>query len=154
MIKIEKILFPTDFSESSNYALRYASSFAKEHKATLFVQHVMENVYSYSGFAETAFPLVELYGEMEKYAVREMEEIKNNNVLNDISVETVISRGTPFLEIVNAAREKEVDLIVIATHGKTALEHVFFGSTAEKVVRKAPCPVLTVRNPEHGFVHP
>ncbi|MBI5184902.1 MAG: universal stress protein [Nitrospinae bacterium] len=154
MIRMDKILFPTDFSEFSKNALRYAISFAQEYKAKLIVLHVIENIYPYSGFAETAFPVVELYTDVEKYAQKEMESLAGGNVPKDLSVETIITRGTPFLEIVNAAKEKEVDLIVIATHGRTGLEHVFFGSTAEKVVRKAPCPVLTIRNPEHEFVHP
>jgi nucleotide-binding universal stress UspA family protein len=154
MIKMDKILFPTDFSEFSNNALKYAISFAREYKAKLIVLHVIENIYPYSGFSETAFPIVELYTDVEKYASKEMESLISNNVPKDLPVEQIITRGTPFLEIVNSAREKEVDLIVIATHGRTGLEHVFFGSTAEKVVRKAPCPVLTIRNPEHEFIHP
>lgn len=154
MIRIEKILFPTDFSDFSNHALQYAVSFAREYKAKIILLHVVENFYAYPGFAETAFPMVEIYSDMEKYAENEMESMMKKNFPGELSVETIIKRGTPFLEIITTAKEKEVNLIIIATHGRTGLEHAFFGSTAEKVVRKAPCPVLTVKNPEHGFVHP
>ncbi len=154
MMKIEKILFPTDFSESSNHALKYAISFAKEHNAKLFLLHVIENIYIYPGFSETAFPMVELYADMEKYAENEMTSTINKRCPENIPTEKIIAKGTPFLEIVNTAKDREIDLIVIATHGKSGLEHVFFGSTAEKVVRKSPCPVLSIRNPEHGFVYP
>jgi nucleotide-binding universal stress UspA family protein len=71
-----------------------------------------------------------------------------------ITVETIHRVGIPFMEIIKAAREKEADLIVIATHGKSGLSHILFGSVAEKVVRKAPCPVLSIRHPEHEFIMP
>jgi len=148
---MEKILCPTDFSEFSNQAQKYAVSLAREYKAKLILLHVIENFYPYSGFAETAFPVVEIYAEMERYVEQEMENLRTK-APTDVEIETIISRGTPFMEVINISREKAVDLIVIATHGKTGLEHVFFGSTAEKVVRKAPCPVLTIRDPKHGFV--
>ena len=66
----------------------------------------------------------------------------------------VVRQGSPFLEIIRYAKEKGIDLIVIGTHGRTGLAHVFMGSVAEKVVRKAPCPVLSVRHPEHEFIAP
>ena len=65
-----------------------------------------------------------------------------------------VAEGLPFTEILRVAREKDIDLIVMGTHGHTGLAHVFLGSVADKVVRRAPCPVLTVRHPEHEFVHP
>ena len=72
----------------------------------------------------------------------------------DLRIIPQVGEGTPFEEIVRFAREKDIDLIVMGTHGHTGLAHLFLGSVAEKVVRRAPCPVLTVRHPEHEFVHP
>ena len=71
-----------------------------------------------------------------------------------LDVEHVILRGMPFLEIIRYAKANEVDLIVIGTHGRSGMEHIIFGSTAEKVVRKAPCPVLSVKPAQHAFVMP
>ena len=74
--------------------------------------------------------------------------------LERFSVHPEVREGTPFAEIVRCARDKDIDLIVMGTHGHTGLAHMLLGSVTEKVVRKAPCPVLTVRHPEHEFVHP
>jgi nucleotide-binding universal stress UspA family protein len=74
--------------------------------------------------------------------------------LQNLCVQQEVRVGTPFYEIVRYAREMKIDLIVMGTHGHTGLVHVLLGSVTEKVVRKAPCPVLTVRHPEHEFVHP
>jgi nucleotide-binding universal stress UspA family protein len=68
-----------------------------------------------------------------------------------LNVKTIIKTGKPFIEIIETATEEDVDLIIIATHGHSGVEHILFGSTAEKVVRKAPCPVLTLREPAKGF---
>ncbi len=67
------------------------------------------------------------------------------------AVKTIVKTGKPFVEIIETAKEEDVDLIIIATHGHSGVEHILFGSTAEKVVRKAPCPVLTLREPIKGF---
>ena len=69
-------------------------------------------------------------------------------------MQTEVGVRAPFTEIIRFAKDKDIDLIVMGTHGHTGLAHVLLGSVAEKVVRKAPCPVLTVRHPEHEFVHP
>jgi nucleotide-binding universal stress UspA family protein len=95
---------------------------------------------------------------MENYmdaCKRQLKELTERVVVQDHPATTSVLRtGTPFLEIVTAARELDSDLIVVGTHGRTGLAHVMIGSVAEKVVRKAPCPVLTVKHPEHEFVMP
>ena len=83
-----------------------------------------------------------------------MERVVREQGLGHLKVHPEVLEGAPFAEIVRYAREKDVDLIVMGTHGHTGLAHVLVGSVTEKVVRKAPCPVLTVRHPEHEFVHP
>jgi len=154
MISIEKILFPTDFSSYANYALRYALSFASTYKAKLYVFHVITELNLPIGMGGTLYPPAKIYEEMEKEAKKKIEGVIPEDYSKIVEVENIIVRGTPFLEIIKAAREYNVDIITIATHGHTGLSHVFLGSTAEKVVRKAPCPVLCIKYPEHEFVKP
>ena len=73
---------------------------------------------------------------------------------DDMNVEAIVVQGIPFAEIISTAREKEIDMIVIGSHGRTGIKHMMLGSVSEKVVRKAPCPVLTVRQTDHEFVMP
>ncbi len=81
----------------------------------------------------------------------ELKTLEENEIGDQVKSKRIIKSGKPFYEIVETAREEDVDLIIIATHGHTGVEHLLFGSTAEKVVRKAPCPVLTLREPIKGF---
>ena len=151
MIKLKKILCPFDFSENSQEALQYAIHLMlKDDDATLYLVHVVDSrVFDYSGpMYEQEVPLMKVEldqstrEQLEKKLLAEVpEEIQNR-------VETTILFGVPFLEIIMAARDKNIDLIVIGTHGRTGLAHMIIGSVAEKVVRKAPCPVLSVKSKE------
>ncbi len=150
-IKIEKILFPTDFSECAQHALMYALSLATEYKAQLIVLHVVPQLNLPPEMEASAGAL---YNEMEERARAKIVKLIPKRFMEKIKVQNVVVRGVPFLEIIREARKRNVDLITIATHGRTGLEHAMFGSTAEKVARKAPCPVLIVRHPELEFVSP
>jgi len=159
MIAINRILTPTDFSDFSKHALKYAVSFATQYKAKLYLLHVISDIPEISTFYLKHFPMEgiseeEIYGEIEERVRSELERIISEDIGEGIEVEPAVVRGVPFLEIIRFARENLIDLIVIATHGRTGLKRALFGSTAEKVVRKAPCPVMTVRHPEHEFVLP
>ena len=155
MIKIEKILFPTDFSEHSKHAFSYAMSFAKEYGARLYMLHIVEDVQYLANAYMFDVPIMPSFADMEQSRLKEMQEFIDREAADSsISIETMIKHGRPFIEIIQTARDENIDLIVIATHGRSGLEHVFFGSTAEKVVRKAPCPVLSIRKPGHGFIMP
>jgi nucleotide-binding universal stress UspA family protein len=155
MIKIEKILFPTDFSEHSKHAFTYALSFAREYGAQLHMLHVVEDVQYLANAYMFDVPMMPSFADMEENRQKEMEEFIEREVTDaSIKIEKSIRHGRPFLEIIQAAKDESVDLIVIATHGRGGLEHVLFGSTAEKVVRKAPCPVLSIRLPGHEFQMP
>jgi nucleotide-binding universal stress UspA family protein len=88
---------------------------------------------------------------MDKRAVEELDKLAKKEIPSDVVVKTIVKTGKPFIEIIETAADEDVDLIIIATHGHTGVEHILFGSTAEKVVRKAPCPVLTLREPIKGF---
>ena len=155
MIKIDKILFPTDFSDHSKHAFSYALSFAKEYGAKLVMLHVVEDVQYLANAYMFDVPMMPSFSDMEQSRSKEMDEFLEREVSDSsVQIDKSIRHGRPFVEIIQAAREEEADLIVIATHGRGGLEHVLFGSTAEKVVRKAPCPVLSIRMPGTGFEMP
>ena len=158
MIKLENILVPTDFSEFSKYALNYAIAFAQTFKAGIILIHVthereMDAIRQISPYLQ-AENIEELINRRKSEDRKQLDEFIPPELKKGIKVETIHRVGIPFLEIIKAAKEKEVDLIVIATHGKSGLSHILFGSVAEKVVRKAPCPVLSIRHPEHEFIMP
>jgi nucleotide-binding universal stress UspA family protein len=100
-------------------------------------------------------PMMPSFADMEQTRLKEMQEFIDQEVSDpNVKIEKIIRHGRPFIEILAVAREENVDLIVTATHGRGGLEHVLFGSVAEKVVRKAPCPVLSIRLPGHEFSIP
>ena len=154
MIVLKSILFPTDFSEFSLYALDYATSFARQYGAKLVLLHVVDLFLSDPAYFAPYVPTESMSEDFRKRARERLEEIAKTKLPGGISTEIVVVQGRPFVEIVREARERRVDLIVLSTHGRTGLSHAMFGSTAEKVVRKAPCPVLSIRHPEHEFVMP
>jgi len=153
-MKIERILFPIDFSEGSKDALDYAISLSKEYNAKLFLIHVVHDISMSAGWQVAHIRIDELYREMVESAKKEMERFCRNELRGHENIEPIVVRGIPDEEILKAARDKKIDIIVIGTHGRTGIDRILFGSTAEKVVRKAPCPVLSVRIPEHRIESP
>jgi nucleotide-binding universal stress UspA family protein len=153
MADIKRILFATDFSDNSRYALTFAISFAKKYDAMLYVLHVIQQPsYPLGMYAEISFDAMDKFSQSISEAVqKEMQALKEKDLKGCSKYECLIVHGTPFLEILRTAKEKNVELIVVGTHGRTGLDHVLFGSTAEKVVRRAPCPVLSVRLPGKEF---
>ena len=155
MIDMKRILLPTDFSPFADHALTYAISFAKEYDAKLFLLHVIEDLVSVSYFEVFQAPLpANFIEDVAAMAKKQVVELAARDELKGVETETLMRRGVPFMEILSVAAELEIDMITIATHGRTGLKQMLFGSTAEKVVRKAPCPVLSIRHPEHEFVMP
>ena len=155
MIKLKKILYPTDFSESSLEALKYAVSFARYNKAKLILMHVVNEKIFSEGLNLPRLSAPEALGqEMADEAARQLKMLIPTSERAGLDVEMVILHGMPFLEIIRYAKANDVDLIVIGTHGRSGMEHIIFGSTAEKVVRKAPCPVLSVKPAQREFVMP
>jgi universal stress protein A len=150
METIQKILVPIDFSDYSKNALRYAAQFAKKFEAKLILVYVVEPMIYPADFSmgQVAIPSTDI--DLQARAKEELDNLAKT-LDTSLQVETLIKTGKPFVEINDTARETDADLIIIATHGHTGVEHLFFGSTAEKVVRKAPCPVLTLREPLKGF---
>lgn len=144
---IRTILLPTDFSECANYALSYAASLARQFSASIICVHVIEPVMpavGYTGLSE-ALPIADLSDQMEESAERELPKIGACDDCAGLEIEEVIVHGDASAEIVRVAKERKVDLIVIASHGRTGLGRILFGSTAESIVRHAPCPVLVVK---------
>ena len=149
-MEIKKILFATDFSEGSSSALPYAVDIAKRYGAKLYFVHVIYDVATTSGWYVPHVSMDELYKDMEKNAKAELEKSFIEEMRGFKDVEHVVLKGTPYEELARFAEENKVDLIVIGTHGRKGLDRMLFGSTAEQVVRHAPCPVLTVRLPKHA----
>jgi len=146
-LQITSILLPTDFSENAGHAIRYATSLARQFGASIICLHVIEPVLpsvGYTGLTEP-LPMSDLSEQLEEAAIQELPKVAGSNVFSDISVEEIISHGDASTEIVRVAKERAVDLIVIASHGRTGLGRILFGSTAESVVRHASCPVLVVK---------
>jgi len=151
MNEIKKILVPIDFSDYSKNALRYAVEFAEIFKAKIFLVYVIEPMIYPTDFSigQVAIPAVE--NDLSARAEDELNNLVKTEISGRIESQIIIKSGKPFIEIIETVTELDIDLIIIATHGHTGVEHLLFGSTAEKVVRKAPCPVLTLREPIKGF---
>jgi nucleotide-binding universal stress UspA family protein len=149
MIVVKKILVPTDFSDCSAAAVSYGRALASVFGATLYLLHVVQDPYTQPWAAE-AFPapLGDLLEQWEQQAKARLKEQIPEAERGSAVIATVI--GSPFYEIIRYADEQKVDLIVIGTHGRGPLGHMLLGSVAEKVVRKAPCPVLTVRQTQQA----
>ena len=148
-MEIKKILFATDFSEGSRNALPYAVDVAMRHGAKIYAVHVIFDVTKAAGWYVPHTSAEEVYADLEKSARKELEKTFSEDMRKFKDFENVLLRGTPYEEITKFAEAKQIDLIVIATHGRTGIDRLLFGSTAEQVVRYAPCPVLSVRLPQH-----
>ncbi len=151
-IALKRILVPVDFSPLSKKALQYAVRLAREFNAEVSLFHVIEPQIppAFDGFM-IAPPSVS-NGTSASCANRLKTLASSARTAGVTRVGSTVRSGLPAHEIVEAAKELDVDLIVIATHGYTGWKHFCIGSTAERVVRAAPCPVLVVREKEHGFV--
>jgi nucleotide-binding universal stress UspA family protein len=154
MIRIQKILAAVDFSPHSDVVLRYAQELGRACSAETIVCHVVAKADMLSQLppmGEGYFPAN--YEELQRAAAEEAAQKAIQSAgLERAQIEIVA--GNPYLEIVQLAHRESVDLIIVGTHGRGAVAHMLLGSVAEKVVRKAPCPVLTVREGEHEFVMP
>ena len=154
-ININKILCPIDFSETSDHAVKYAIAMAQAHDAQIIMLHVIAP-------AIAALPGDQLIPNLPQADLLEIEDacqhhlttVAGNLAELNLDISTRLVNGIPFLEIIKCAKDDEVDLLVMGTHGHTGLNHILIGSVAEKVVRKACCPVLTIKHPEHEFIMP
>ncbi|HRI37261.1 MAG TPA: universal stress protein, partial [Nitrospira sp.] len=140
------IFFATDGSQGSATAEGYAFALTRSWGASLTVLHVME----FPSGLDPENPVNRLYlAELMKQATQELVELKARAADRGIPVETKIATGIPSEEVLAAAMDGEADLIVVGTRGRTGLAHVLLGSTAERIIRAAPCPVLAVHAERH-----
>jgi len=155
-IKITKVLYPTDFSQLSLHAMRYAEYFAEKLSAELHCLHVVDDSYQ-QVWLMTEMPSVPVGPPIEEMLAagqRQLDDFLKDHLSRNVRCIKVVRRGRPFLEIISYTRREGIALIVMGTHGRTALRQALMGSVADKVVRKSPCPVMTVRAPGHGFEMP
>ena len=154
MRAIQKILVPIDFSPHAAEATAWAADLARRYDASLTLLHVLQPVAMAlpEGYVlMSANALSDLMTEIDRALAQARKDVE---ATERIRPETKLIQGVPFAEIIQFARDGAFDLIVMGTHGRTGLKHALLGSVSEKVVRKAPCPVLTVRMSGHDFVHP
>jgi len=150
-IQLQNICVPVDFSDTSAAALNYAKAIAEAFHAKLHLLHVLVN-WVPSGDVPVN---PQVYLELEKSARKQLENQLTSPERENFQARLELVSGmSEFVEIIRYAREQNIDLLVLGTHGRGPIAHMLMGSVAEKVVRKAPCPVLTVRHPEHEFVMP
>ncbi len=148
LLKLNRILVPVDLSEASLNALHYALPFAKLFGAEITLLHVVTppvypQEFGYTGLTEV---------EQSTDAKRRLDRMAKAQIPKGIKLVKLVSIGIASAEIVETAKTSQIDLIIATTHGYTGLKHVLLGSTAERVIRHAPCPVLVVRDREHEMV--
>lgn len=152
MIAIRKILAPTDFSHHAESALKYAAGLAERLDAELHLLHVLSEVVAPIGPDPMLVPAVppEYYTETEAQSKAALQTILKPEWGRPTRVLYSVRWGDAIDVIIHHARDQAIDLIAIATHGRTGLGHVLLGSVAERIVREAPCPVLTIRDKERS----
>ena len=141
-IEINRILCATDFSDSSRYALEYAVAIAERHQAPIELLHVME---------PSAYSTERLESEEVTFSQKMNNRLREftRGIPDTVMINLKTISGIPTIEIIRRANQIEADLIIIGTHGRSGIRHMLIGSVAEKIVRTAACPVMTIRHPDH-----
>ena len=156
MITLKRILVATDFSEPSEVALEYGRNLARAFGADLRVISVVDDLLSRAAaFGGYVTDIGESQGQLEESVRKDLEALLSDEDRRVLHAQAVVWTSTaPALAILEYAKTATIDLIVMGTHGRGAMAHLLMGSVAERVVRTAPCPVLTIRHPEHEFIRP
>jgi len=154
MIAFKEIIVPTDFSEHSLRALDYAVEIAERFSSDLRIVYVIEPLIQAADVAWASVDFERLNQAHRDSADRQLRALLDERIPKSVPAEYKILTGKPFIEIVRLAKADNADLIVMATHGRGAISQILMGSTTEKVVRRAPCPVLTVKHPKQFFAMP
>ena len=154
IVSPKRILWPTDFSELSLKGGRYARGMSEHFGAHLHIIHVMPPVMTpdYSVMLPTSLPVSTAEPELIAACRQSIAKVIADNFGGDSTIVYDAFLGNPWFGVCEYAQREQIDLIVVATHGRTGLEHVLIGSTAERIVQHAPCPVLTVKSSEQDFL--
>ena len=149
----KKILCPLDFSEFTDEIMQYATDIAKRYDAELHLLHVVPNPTYFTPYESFLTPenIIAIEGTIEKEVTRNFDKVLKGI---DIPAKTVSKIGAAFVEIIEYIKAEGIDLVVMGTHGRSGIEHILIGSVAEKVVRKSPCPVMTIRPKNKKFTMP
>lgn len=143
MFKVKNILLPTDFSKISLTAAEYAVELASQYNAKLHVLNVLEKTPPILAIRSLDLSREKIIESIENDANKQLEEcIKKIKKLGDVEIVPAIRKGIDYEEIINYSKEKKIDIIVIATHGRTGILYTLLGSVAEKVIRYSKIPVL------------
>ncbi|ACF14956.1 UspA domain protein [Chloroherpeton thalassium ATCC 35110] len=150
MFTIKKILCPTDFSDVSKNAVRYANEFARSMQANVIFLHVVEPRPIATDMTVAYIPIET---DLEKIAEDDLSNLIEEEKVKGISAAKSVMVGHPSDIIIEQAESQDVDLIILGSHGRTGITRLLMGSVAEAVLRKAPCPVLIVKAGEKEFIH-
>lgn len=142
----KRILVPVDFSPPSENALDYAIELARTASAEVIVLHAYPVVLL--GYLDVAWGTVDIMGSILNAANESMQRLVDARKGKGVAILSLVQQNDPWHAILAAAEENKCDLIVMSTHGRQGIAHALIGSVAEKVIRTAPCPVLTIRPPE------
>lgn len=154
MIKLNRILVPTDFSEFSQPAMNYGCAIAARFESELHLIHIVPDpamlIPEAGAFSVDA--IESQSGELARRATTQLNDMPGSGWENGRPIQREVRIGTIHLEIIDYAKSNDIDLIVIGTHGRSGLMHILMGSVAERIVRHSACPVLTVKPAGHQFV--
>ena len=149
----KKILYPVDFSEHTEGIVEYGVAIARKFDAEFHLLHVIPNLNYFTPYESFLTPenMVAIERSIESEVERDLNKIIENI---GIPVIKVVKTGVIFMEIIDYIKTEKIDLVVMGTHGRSGIEHILIGSVAEKIVRKAPCPVLTIKPKNWKFTMP
>ena len=152
-MKIKNILCPVDFSAPCSISVQYAESLASLFNARLYLLHVIEHLHGDEHYMILMLTPQEIAEKMKKEAEKQLNNLAKK-IKKRLKIKIEVREGKAFVEIVKTAWEENIDLIVMSSHGRTGLSQVLIGSVAERVVRKAQCPVLIVKDKDCKFKMP
>ena len=152
MSSFRNILFPTDFTPHARSALKYAAAFAREGRGRVVLFSVQTANVPANLMTVPERVLEDQETEWLRQLRGQVQELLTDPLFDGLEVEPVIVEGEPASEIANAVRDYDIDLVTVVTHGRRGLSRALWGSTAEEIIAEAPCPVLTIRPPQHDFV--